>query len=115
SKHIDSFELNKLVKRKPGNVILWSLLAPGLGYLHINRLPAAILFTLWFIAIFYNAHVLPAVHATMVGDLAAARYIDVQWFLYIPSLYGFVLYDAYTHTVEYNRLFRLEQAAYFRR
>ncbi|MCI3921436.1 hypothetical protein MO973_25040 [Paenibacillus sp. TRM 82003] len=116
SRNISSFELNKLEKRKPWPVVVWSLIAPGLGYLHINRLPSALLFTVWFVVIVYYSSALPAVHATFGGPSAEAlKEIDVQWFLFLPSLYGFTVYEAYSHAVEYNKLYEIEQGSFLKK
>ncbi len=115
SSNISTLEVNKLEVRKPLNIIIWAFLAPGFGYLHINRLPSGFIFVAWFVTIIYFSHLLPAIHYTMYGDFqAASNIIDPQWFLYLPSLYGFVLYDSYTNCVEYNKLFEKEQARFLK-
>jgi len=37
---------------------------------------------------------------------------DPQWLLFMPSLYLFVIYDAYSLTVEFNKLFEIEQSKF---
>ncbi|MFZ3588830.1 hypothetical protein ACOI1C_06000 [Bacillus sp. DJP31] len=116
SNTISTLELNKLQKRKPVHAGIWSLLAPGFGYLHINRFPSAFLLVSCFVIISYMSNLLPAVHFTMVGDFhSATNAINVQWFLYIPSLYCFTAYDCYVNTVEYNKLFEKEQSRYLKK
>ncbi|WP_442598742.1 hypothetical protein [Neobacillus sp. D3-1R] len=116
SDNINTLELNKLEKRNPLYAIIWSIFTPGMGYLYINRLLSVIIFFIWFIVIVYYSNLLPSIHFTMLGDFKAAiKAIDPQWFLYLPSLYLFVIYDSYVQTVEYNKVFDKEQTTYFKR
>lgn len=116
SDNINTLELNKLQKKKPALALIWSLFTPGLGYLYINRIVSILIFSVWFIAIGYFSKLYPAIHATMLGDFEGAIHVlDPQWFLYLPSLYLFVIYDSYVQTVEYNKIFDKEQAAYLKR
>jgi hypothetical protein len=115
NRNISVLELNKLEKRKPVTVLIWSLLAPGFGYLHINRLPSVLVFVVWLVTIMYMSHCLPAIHFTLVGDFESAKQVlDVQWLLYFPSLYGFVAYDSYANAVEYTKLFEIELAKHLK-
>lgn len=114
SKNIDTFEMNNLQKRNPKDVLMWSFFAPGLGYLHLNRLPSAMLFTVWLVVLSYYSGLVAAVQATMVGQFEAAKLMNVQWLLYLPSLYGFVVFDSYSQAVEYNKIFEKEQASFFK-
>ncbi|GGD93672.1 hypothetical protein [Paenibacillus nasutitermitis] len=115
SDNLSILERNNLGKRNPLMAILWSFLAPGLGHLYLSRLPSAVIFIVWFAVIIHFSHVLPAIHETMELHFAEAKAdLNLHWFLNIPSIYIFVAYDAYVNTVEYNRLFKKEQAAYFK-
>jgi hypothetical protein len=115
SNNINTVELNKLQKRSPVKAIIWSAFTPGIGYLYINRFLSVIVFTIWFIVISYFSNLMPAIHLTMLGDFKSAiGILDHQWFLYLPSLYLFVIYDSYVQTEEYNKLFNKEQAAFFK-
>jgi len=42
------------------------------------------------------------------------RTLDMQWAMYLPSIYFFLAYDAYHSTVEANRLFKIEQTQYLK-
>ncbi|MBW7457400.1 hypothetical protein ACFOLF_18845 [Paenibacillus sepulcri] len=115
SDNISFLERNNLAKRKPLMSLLWSILAPGLGHIYLNCLPSACIFIGWFMGVVYLSGILPAIHDSMEFHFAAAKAdLNIQWFLNLPSLYTFVAYDAYVITVEYNRLFKKEQAAFFK-
>ncbi|MBC7765276.1 MAG: hypothetical protein H7Y41_02240 [Hyphomonadaceae bacterium] len=50
-----------------------------------------------------------------MGNFSQAILVaDPEWLLFLPSLYGFVLFDCYANTVEYNKLFEFEQARFLR-
>lgn len=44
----------------------------------------------------------------------ATEALDKQWFLNMPSMWGFAAYDAYVSTVEGNKLFNDEQRQFLR-
>lgn len=61
----------------------------------------------------YFSHLLQATQFTVMGEFEQAKLVlDPEWFIYMPSLLGFAIYDVYVNAVEYNRLFEREQADY---
>ncbi|MCI3927212.1 hypothetical protein MO973_44275 [Paenibacillus sp. TRM 82003] len=106
---------NRLDPKKPLVAIVWSVLAPGTGHLYINRLPILLLMP-WFVACVYYSQLLPAVHAVFVLDFETGRRVlDPQWLLFLPSIYGFFVYDAYLNTLEYNKLYKMHQSKFLER
>ena len=68
---------------------------------------------IWWIVVCYFSHILQSFQYTALGELDQARAaLDYEWLLYVPSMYCFALYDAYTNIVETNRLYDKEQADY---
>lgn len=113
---IGSVEINYLDKREPWIATIWSLLIPGGGQLYIHRLITAFFLVIWWIVICLNAKFFPAMHYTLLGDFQQAKSVlDMQWLLNIPSVYFFAMYDAYTNTVENNKLFDWEQSKFLNR
>jgi hypothetical protein len=113
---ITSMEINYLDKRSPLVSAGWSLLIPGSGQLYIHRLIAAFFLVAWWIFICYSSNLLPAFHYTFLGDfLSAKNVLNMHWFLNVPSVYFFAVYDAYINTVENNKLFDKEQAKFLKR
>lgn len=113
---IGAFEINYLDNRKPWISVIWSLLSPGVGQLYIHRLTVATFVVIWWIIICYYSRLLPAVHYTFLGDFQQAKAVlDIHWFLNVPSVYFFALYDSYTNTVENNKLFEWEQSKFLKR
>ncbi|QQK79200.1 hypothetical protein HUG20_04340 [Salicibibacter cibi] len=112
SNSISLFSLNRLEEKKPYIAVFWSVLAPGLGHIYINRMLILLLVPL-LVLFMYVSNLLPAVQYTMVGDFESARNItNPQWLMNLPSFYGFMAYDAYLKTVEYNKLYKRYQQLY---
>jgi hypothetical protein len=89
---------------------------PGVGQLYIHRILTAAFTLTWWIAILYLSRVLPAIHYTFTGNFEQAKAVaDPQWLLNISSVYFFAVYDAYTNTVENNKLFDWEQTKFLKR
>ncbi|EPR13569.1 hypothetical protein [Ruminiclostridium papyrosolvens] len=109
-------EFNYLDKRSPIVSAIWSLLMPGTGQLYIHRIVMAAFLITWWIAIIYLSNILPAIHYTFTGDFEKVKpAIDPHWALNISSVYLYSMYDAYTNTVENNKLFDWEQSKFVQR
>lgn len=107
---LGSLEINYLDKRSPFMSIFWSIFMPGLGQLHIHRIIIAFFSMVWTIAFLYFSHLLEAVQLLFFGEIQkATNILDKQWLLYMPSMWGFAIYDSYINTVENNKLFEKEQ------
>jgi hypothetical protein len=64
----------------------------------------------------YFSNILIAVHYLFIGEIAQATHvIDPQWFLFMPSHFGFAVYDSYVNTVENNKLFESEQRKFLKK
>ncbi|GFZ29784.1 hypothetical protein CSC2_03100 [Clostridium zeae] len=113
---LNFIEINYLDKRNPWVSATWSLLIPGSGQLYIHRLITAFFLIAWWIIISFNSKLLPAAHYTAMGDFNSVKSIlNMQWFLNIPSVYFFAMYDAYVNTVENNKLFDWEQSKFLKK
>lgn len=107
--------MNILLKRQPWVSVAWSALIPGSGQLLLGEAVRAIFLMVVAGAIIVQSHALQAIGFTAVGDFYHAKaIIDWQWFLNIPSFYCFAIWDSYVDTVEINKLFKIEQAQYFK-
>ncbi len=112
---MDSLCINYLDKKSPWSSALWSFVAPGTGQMVINRIITASFILIWSIIIVYYSNLLPAIHHTWAGNFEQGKtMLNIQWFLNIPSLYFFAVYDAYVNTVESNKLFDWEQARFLK-
>lgn len=112
---IGAVEINYLDKRHPVMSILWSLLMPGLGQLHIHRIVIAFFVLIWTIIFLYASHILESIQFLFFGQIEeATRVINKEWLLFLPSVYGFAVYDSYVNTVENNKLYDDEQSNFLR-
>lgn len=106
---ISAVEINYLDKRSPWVALAWSALVPGAGQLYIHRILVSTFLLIWWIVLVYFSHLLPGLHLVLLGEFeSAALAVDPQWLMNIPSVYFFAMYDAYTNTVENNKLFENE-------
>lgn len=113
---IEGMEINYLDKRLPWLAVMWSLFAPGIGQLYIHRIVVSLFIVIWWIAIAYFSHLIEAVTMWIsAGDVGRMTdKLDLEWLLFMPSIYGFAVYDAYVNTVENNKLFEDEQRNWLR-
>jgi hypothetical protein len=118
---IPCFKMNileyvSLDKRKPWNAVMWSVLMPGLGQIFVGRVHLAFFILTWWIVISYQSHLIEAVHYTCLTDFhQATAVLDPQWALFMPSIYGFAIYDSFVNTVEMNKLMKVEQIQYLKK
>ncbi|BFT70128.1 hypothetical protein [Paenibacillus sp. P36] len=107
---LGALEINYLDKRSPIMSVFWSIFMPGLGQLHIHRIIVAFFSITWTIVFLYFSHLLEAVQLLFYGKIQnATEILDKQWLLYMPSMWGFSIFDSYINTVENNKLFEKEQ------
>ncbi|MEH6991211.1 hypothetical protein V7075_00690 [Neobacillus drentensis] len=110
-----AWDINFIDKRKPWVAITWSALFPGLGHLYIHKVIAGFFIFAYTVAIMYFGHIPEGIQFTMLGKFSdAKKVVDMQWLLYLPSIYFFILYDAYNSTVDYNLLFEKEMKKFLR-
>jgi TM2 domain-containing membrane protein YozV len=110
-----SWDMNYLDKRKPWVALVWSALFPGLGQLYLHNVISGFFIFVYTVGICYYGHILYAIHLTMLGHFVQAKEVlNMQWALYFPSIYLFIIYDAYVSAIENNKLFEKEVSKYLR-
>jgi len=110
-----ALDMNYLDKRKPWLALLWSALFPGLGHLYLHNVISGFFIFVYTVSICYFGHILQSIHLTMLGNFVHAKEVlDMQWTLYLPSIFFFIIYDAYVSAVENNKLFEKEMSKYLR-
>ncbi|WP_167751388.1 hypothetical protein [Lentibacillus salicampi] len=112
---ITSLEINYLDKRSPWVAVMWSFFMPGTGQLYIHRIVVAFFIVSWSVVIVYFSHFLEGIHYLVLGNIHKANTVlDIEWLMFIPSVYFFSIYDAYVNTVENNKLYDNEQANFLK-
>jgi hypothetical protein len=112
---IDGMGINYLDKRNPWVAAAWTALTPGAGQLYLHRVITAFYILAWWVATVYFSKLLPCIHFTLLGDFAQSKaVVNPHWFLNVPSIYMFSIYDAYINCVEFNNLFDWEQSKFLK-
>lgn len=112
---VNALEFSYLDKKSPLMAIIWSLFTPGLGQLYTNRIFTSFIGIGSSIAVFYFSNFLEAMTLVISGDVQqATSVLNPEWFLFLPSIYGFLMYDAYVGVVEHNKLFEKEQRRFLK-
>ncbi|MGG4039234.1 hypothetical protein [Heyndrickxia ginsengihumi] len=110
---LGALEINYLDKRDPILAVMWSSFIPGLGQLYLHRILTAIFIIVWLVVFYYYSHIQQAILLLALGKVKeATSVLKPEWLLFIPSHYGFAIYDAYINTVENNKLFKKELRGY---
>lgn len=113
---VKPFEINYLDKRSPLIAALWSMSIPSTGQLYLNQFISAFFTLCVTIVLIHFSHFLEGVHYLILGNLhKSTEVLNKQWLFYLPSLYFFGIYEAYTNAVENNKLFKAEQKMYFQK
>ncbi|MFC0211704.1 hypothetical protein ACFFK0_04415 [Paenibacillus chartarius] len=96
--------------------IFLTLFMPGLGQLYLQSLMTGIFsISLWLAACYYSNFPI-AVVLTLTGRVAeVSRIVDMQWILFLPSLYCFALYDALASSITVNRIYETELGEHLKR
>jgi hypothetical protein len=88
---------------------------PGLSHIYLQRIPTILFSLFWWGVILYFSKLSQGIFYSMIGEFEQAKsVINVQWLLFIPSIYGFAMYNAYALTVENNKVFELEQSRFLK-
>ncbi|WP_276353670.1 hypothetical protein [Cohnella caldifontis] len=109
-------DINFMDKKQPWLAFWWSFFAPGVGHLYIHKFLTGLFISGAMMVLMYYSRIPQGMHFTAAGDFAGAkRVLDMQWAMYLPSMYAFIVYDAYDSAVEQNKLFETEQSEFLRR
>ncbi|WP_407268242.1 hypothetical protein [Radiobacillus sp. PE A8.2] len=112
---VSAFDIVIVSKKKPLLAAVWSTLSPGLGQLYSGHTIAGTFILAWWIFVTYKANAIGSWFYSSIGDFTIATVmVDWQWFLFIPSMYAFAIYQAYAAVNENNTLYDIEQTRYLR-
>lgn len=112
---VNFFDIVILDKKHPWAGLVWSSLSPGLGQLYSGSTVVGTFILAWWIYVCYKAMAIRTWLYSFLGDFGGSTaYVDWQWFLFLPSMYMFALYQAYASVNENNILFDIEQIRHLR-
>ncbi|WP_160723689.1 hypothetical protein [Bacillus sp. USDA818B3_A] len=112
---ISFFDVVILDKKNPLVGLLWSVFTPGLGQLYAGSTIVGTFVLAWWIFVCYKAVAVRTWLYSFLGDFdKASTIVDWQWFLFLPSMYAFAIYQSYVAVTENNTLFDIEQIRFLR-
>lgn len=112
---VSFFDVVILDKKNPWVGMAWSMLSPGLGQLYGGSTVIGAFLLAWWIFICYQSQAVRVFLYSFLGDFgAASAIVDWQWFLFLPSIYGYAVYQAYSSVNESNILYDVEQIRFLR-
>lgn len=112
---VSSLDLNYLDRRIPWIAAFWSAVFIGIGHIYNHKLLNGFILLGWGIAIAVNSNLPYILIFTMTGQFERINdVVNYKWLLFFPSIYFFSIYDAYSNSVGYNRLFKEEQLYYLK-
>lgn len=110
---MNTLGIHVLNRYRPWVAIVCSLLLPGLGQVYLQRLMTGLYILVIWVAACTQSRLLTAIHHTCVGNFELAAGVMVpHWLLFLPSLYGYAMFEAYHSTQAINSLNAKEQASY---
>lgn len=109
-----TIEVNVFTKKRPKMALFWSLLSPGAGQFYQHRLLEATFLMIWLIMICYFSHFFEGILYLLRGDLALSNSVfKIEWFMFLPSLFFFSAYNAYSDAIETNIFYKLNQNCWY--
>jgi hypothetical protein len=112
---VNSFDVILLEKKNPLLGAIWSALSPGLGQLYGGATIVGAFVLAWWIFVTYKAKTIGAWFHSFIGNFSTgSELMDWQWFLFLPSMYCFSIYQAYTAVTANNVLYDIEQIRFLR-
>ncbi|WP_010096085.1 hypothetical protein [Ornithinibacillus scapharcae] len=112
---VSFFDVVILDKKKPLLGLFWSFVTPGLGQLYGGSTVVGAFMLAWWVFICYKAVAIRTWLYSFLGDFdRAVVMVDWQWFLFIPSIFAFAIYQAYVSVTESNILYDIEQIRFLR-
>jgi hypothetical protein len=94
----------------------WSAFLPGSGYFIVQKMNRAVMvMALWIANVYLSGFCLAVVHTVSGNHELAKASLDIHWFLNLPSIWFFSVYDGYSSAVQNNKLYRLELSNYLKK
>ncbi len=107
---MNTFEVYALDKLNPITALTWSMFMPGAGQLYIQRYLLGFFAFFWWGCYAYISNFYLSITYIFLGDLTLAKEVlDIQWLLFMPSVYAGAAFHCYQSCVEVNKAFKDEQ------
>ncbi|CAG7641878.1 hypothetical protein ACFQI7_11485 [Paenibacillus allorhizosphaerae] len=110
---IQTFNIVYIAKKRPLSALYCSFIFPGLGQLYNNRLSLGFYGVIWWTIYMTFSHSHESLILLILGRLEESKTIlKPHWLLFMPSVIGGAMYDAYMTAHDNNQLLRTEQIQY---
>lgn len=104
---------NFLKQFNPRFTAIWSAFMPGLGHLSLQRSLTGFTLLVSWVSITVLSHLYNAIQLTCTGSFSkASDVLNLQWLLFLPSIFVFAIYGSYVDAIEINKLYQAEQRSY---
>lgn len=103
-------EIQYIEPKNPLTAVVYSFFMPGLGQMYNHRFGLAFYAIFWWWIYISLSHTYESITYLFIGRLSEANgVLHPHWLLFMPSVMGGSIYQAYVTANAHNRLFRLEQ------
>lgn len=110
SSFMNAWTITNISFKRPGAALFSSFLFPGLGQIYNNRLWLGFYGVFWwFIYMTFSKSHEAGLYLILGKVKKSTALLDPHWLLFMPSVIGGAMYDAYMTAIDHNRLFRIEQ------
>jgi len=111
-KRINAIGRNFLTEKNPFMALFWSMFFPGTGQFYLHRLFESVLLSFWFIVISHYSRFHQGLLYLIMGDIDRSNQsFQADWFMFLPSLFCFSAFNAFTDAVESTFLYRNTELA----
>jgi hypothetical protein len=108
--NIFATEIQYLEQRNPLIGVTYSFFFPGLGQLYNHRFGLAFYAIFWWWIYLYLSGLHASLLNLLLGNLQESiAILHPHWLLFMPSVMGGSIYQAFVTTNDHNQLFRLNQ------
>ncbi|SMB87436.1 hypothetical protein SAMN00017405_1695 [Desulfonispora thiosulfatigenes DSM 11270] len=107
--HNSLFGMTFLNQREPFFTVFLSTILGGMGHVYIGQIIKGFILLGWSIAINYYSQTGHLVQKFVLGKEIYLQNVNWEWLLFLPSIWGFCIWDSYVHTIETNKLIIEEQ------
>ncbi|MFD1953035.1 hypothetical protein ACFSL6_02290 [Paenibacillus thailandensis] len=106
-------EVQYVQRKSPFVAALFSIFFPGMGQFYNHRIGLAFFAITWWWIYLTLSHVHESLIYILNGRITESiPILRMNWLMFMPSVMGGSIYQAYINAKEHNRLFSLEQRQY---
>lgn len=106
-------EVQYVQRKNPLVAALFSFFFPGMGQFYNHRIGLAFYAIAWWWLYLSLSHAHESLILLINGHLTeSTQVLRISWLMFMPSVWGGSVYQAYVSAKEHNQLYRMEQRRY---